>query len=204
MPNNPTNTSSSPLLDPVPPSAGKLLYQADWSNDSNNWNTVGQWKYDRKKKMLMSDGSQANFVILAPYKLQSANYAIEAKIQFESETSSSNDLLSVSSFGIAFNIGNSSQGYVCDIARFFGASISSIGDDGIAHSITDSTSYRPGTSFHTYRIEVRGNTISSFIDGQEFVQTTTDNSSPPLQAGLLGIRAKSVILYVKSFKVFAL
>lgn len=79
--------------------------------------------------------------------------------------------------------------------------VSSIGADGRADYISDYTDYRPGTRFHTYRIEVRGNTIYSFIDGQEFAQTT--NASPP-QAGSVGIRANKVVLYIKSFKVFAL
>lgn len=200
MLNNPTNTSSSPLSNPVSPSTGKLLYQADWSSNSDNWNVVGQWKYDREKKMLISDGSQTNFIILAPYQPLLRNYAVEAEIQYSGNTSVSGSL-SLNSFGIAFGIGIHGQGYVCDIVNGLGATVSSVEESGRADSITDYSDYRPGTSFHTYRIEVRGGTVFSFIDGKEFAQTT---NASPLQTGSVGIRANKVILHVKSFKIFSL
>lgn len=200
MRNNPTDTSHSPLSNPVLPSTGKLLYQADWSNDANNWNIAGQWKYNREKKMLMSDGTQTNFVILAPYKPQLKNYAVEANIQYDGDTSLDGSF-SINSFGIAFGIEKNGQGYVCDVVQGSGATVSSIAEDGRADSIADYTEYRPGTRAHTYRIEVRGNTIFSFIDGDEFAQIS--NVSPTF-AGSVGIRANKVILYIKSFEVFAL
>ncbi|MFL5629414.1 MAG: protein kinase domain-containing protein [Ktedonobacteraceae bacterium] len=195
MGNTPTDTSKSPLANPVPPSNGRLLYQANWLNNVDHWPISGQWKYDPEKKMLMSDGSQDNYVILAPYTLPTANYAVEAEIQYESQKSFDGN------FGIAFRIGKNGQGYVCDVVYGGHATVSSIGDDGRAHEITDETDYRPGAAFHRYRIEVRGNNIYSFIDGQEFAQTT-DDSYP--QEGSAGLRANGIIIHIRSFKVFAL
>lgn len=62
--------------------------------------------------------------------------------------------------------------------------------------------FDPGTASHTYRLEVKGNVITMFVDGAQIAQAT-DNKfiTCGRQVGLL---SSLVVLHVSSFKLIAL
>jgi hypothetical protein len=64
-----------------------------------------------------------------------------------------------------------------------------------------SAHFDPGFSMHTYRAEVKGNTIKLFIDGG-LLASATDNQY--LDAGQVGLYSSFVQVDVTSFKVIAL
>jgi hypothetical protein len=72
-------------------------------------------------------------------------------------------------------------------------------------AVLSKNSFDPGTSWHTYRVEVKGTTISFFIDptqGSSPLLTVEDNQY--LSGGQIGLMCSLIQLDISSFKVIAL
>jgi hypothetical protein len=193
---SPTNT---PTLTTVTP--GKILYYADWSNGSNGWQEAGGWKIYHKE--LLNDGTDNNSTdieptIVAPYTLGSVlNYAVEVRIKVDNY----NDF---PCFGIVVrNVG--SQGYSVGMSCDMQFSTIQITPDltGYNNALAQQP-FNPSNAWHTYRIEVKDNTIKLFIDS---------NTKPLLQAidnkylsdgGQVGLWCHNAQLEISSFKIVAL
>ena len=85
-------------------------------------------------------------------------------------------------------------------ARAAGITVCNVPDYHYDSQIKDA-SFNPGTSVHTYRIEVKDNTIKFFIDGG-LVLNMIDNRY--LSGAEIGLWCQNVQLSVTSFQVTAL
>lgn len=169
-----------------------------WTDGSSDWKILNG--------TLLDDGTQNNWdgrsgpTIVAPCDVGSTtNYVVESKIQV---TSSQNNAC----FGITVRgnpNANGWQGYKAGVGDCGGnldkARIS--GPDYYNDSQRKDASFNPGTSIHTYRVEVKDNTIKSFIDGG-LVLNMVDNRY--LSGSEVGLWDQNVQLTVVSFKVTAL
>jgi hypothetical protein len=204
-----SNTNSPPTAAPTNPAAPASsptpqlqglpckVNLSTWTDGSSDWKVLNG--------ALLDDGTGSwdagsGPTIVAPCDLGStANYAVETKIQV---TSSQN--------GACFGItgrgtpnSNGWQGYKAGVGDCYGgldkARVS--GPDYHYDSQIKDASFNPGTSVHTYRIEVKDNTIKFFIDGG-LVLNMIDNRY--LSGAEIGLWCQNVQLSVTSFQVTAL
>lgn len=197
-PTNAPPTNAPPTATPAPPAPGTVLYQANWSGGADGWAASTPWAVVNGN--LLNDGSQQT-PILAPYQPVTANYAVEATIQVVSQNSSP-------TFGV-FARGSASEslGYVGGIVGYLDADgyndSAGISVDSIYCPNTPSQciAFNPGSGWHTYRLEVSGNTVKLYVDGGILLQMT-DNSH--LDAGQMGLFCSDAQIAVSSFKVTAL
>lgn len=201
--NTPISTSIPPTATPIPPpsptpapSLPCIVNVGSWTGGSSDWKTLNG--------MLLSDGTNSNSeggspTIVAPCQLGNiANYAVETQIQVVSHGYNA-------CFGIdvrGTTTSNGWQGYTGGMYFACGApsSMLTLATEQSPPWLTD-ISYDPGTSVHTYRIEVNNNTIKFLIDGQQLL-TVTDNQY--LSGGQVGLWSYECQLSVSSFKIVAL
>ncbi len=165
--------------------------------DINTW-TGGSPDWVVHNGILYNDGSSGSNngpTIIAPCQPGTTNYAVEAKIQVTNQSGGC--------FGIVlrgYSTQNGWQGYKADVCGLNTAYISSYGD----YNALTQAPFTPGTTLHTYRAEVKDNTIKFFIDGN-LVDTTTDNRLLTTETGEgVGLYSQNVQLQVTSFQVTVL
>jgi hypothetical protein len=218
-------TTSLPTSTPTPnpcaskPGAGTILYQSDWSQDTNGWVGPGDWA--ATNGMLVNNGN-GNPPIFAPYHPGDncvSDYAVEAKItaiRYNSDRQAS--------FGLVVRATDNGGGYtfsICaEIKYAFGATVGSCANNNDGSDEYDAlllvgqqfpdggtvpgkVGFKPHFNIgHIYRIEVQGDQISAFIDGNRIIGPVTDNST--LSGGQVGIWSTDCQINVNSFKVMAL
>lgn len=207
----PTPTPQAPTPTPTPlPKPGTVLYQANWSSGMNGWfNGSSQW--NTVNGMLVSNSKLyypdiPDAAATAPYKLDTTpDYAVEAQMQFVS-CAYDHDC----GFGV-FLRWSGQGGYVGGMdAMNYGKGYAGIADIHTDHAYVcptcgyspiKYTDYTPGTDWHTYRVEVKGNDLKLFIDGALVIEVT-DNTY--LSGGQVGVESYNVQINVRSFKVIAL
>jgi hypothetical protein len=187
-----TNTPAPTATNTPVPKPGDLLCNVDigsWDGGSADWKLLNG--------RLLNDGSGGGAsngpTKVAPCQLGNiANYAVEAKMQVTHV-----DIYGGGNFGITVRGTPSSSGWQGYVACLCGsnATLSALGSDNKA-----SGSFDPGTSVHTYRVEVKDNVINFFIDGG-LVVTLTDNEF--FTGSQVGLWCEADQLEVFSFQVFA-
>jgi hypothetical protein len=207
-----TATNVTNTFTPTP--TGRLLYQADWSQGLDGWQGSPQWK-PVGDGSLGSDGSdRSNYNIWAPFHPSTQNYAVVAQIQFAHSFSPSGEgdyefdiivrgdgnqggyKVGISSVG---GTGGFTQAYSCGKA-FIVAFIDLLSARSPSECLTYAQ-YQMDNDVHTYRVEVKYDTITLFIDNQQIVQTTNNRYLAP---GEVGLRSLYSDMNVKSFAVYAL
>lgn len=198
----PTATSTPiPTPSPTPlPKPGTVLYQASTLSDWNLWALSADWKVIGYNNLLINDGSSRLGVpgggptAVAPYNVsRTLNFAVEVRIKSSPPNS-----------GWAFGInvcGSSDQGSWTGYIAYI------INNGGVLalirypqHEV--SQNFDPGTTWHTYRVEVRANSIALLIDGAT-IATATDATY--LTCGeQVGLWSDLIPISVSSFKVIAL
>ena len=185
------------LMPHVVPNTAVVMCQSGSSDNWSSWSLGNGWK--RLSGMLLNDGSSGNYngrpTLVAPRSCQpkTMDYAVEAKIQVVQFSDQ------YSGFGINVRGVPSSPhepGYSTYIDSSSGANISVVGGD-----ILKSASFNPGTNFHVYRAEVKGNTITFLIDGAA-VLSVVDNRF--ISAGEVGLWCANAQIELSSFKVVKL
>lgn len=200
-----TSITSTPILTPTPsptpaPKPGDVLYQADqsWSG----WSGTKEWNV--LNGMLTNDGTgyPGMPTILAPYQLQVSDYAVEANIQVVNW-----HRCCYSQFAIVVRASTNSygswQGYSVgeDLEDNVPSTANIAADAGHISPSLANAPFDPGTAWHTYRIEVKGNTIKLLIDeGVKFA--ITDNTY--LSGGQVGFWSYEVQLNISNFKIIAI
>jgi hypothetical protein len=198
-----TDTSATPTAASTQPSqTGVLPCNVNintWTDGSADWKVLNG--------VLLNDASggwnySSGPTIVAPCQLgNTANYAVEAKIQVTS-------VAREPCFGMTVRgnpTSNGWQGYKGGVGgcgccnTLNGARIS--GPDYFYDSQIKNASFDPGSSVHTYRVEVRDNTIQFFIDGG-LILNMTDNRY--LSGSEVGLWCQNVQLAVSSFTVTSL
>lgn len=192
-----TMPSPTPSPTPASPQPGTVLYQANWSNGLDGWAGSQDWK--SQGGMLVSDGtyqdtngSQISPTIEPPYQVkETSDYAVEVRIQQLGGQGCFDAVVlrgSVATDGV--------QGYRFTIGCYGGATIyaahgSSLNQ--IAH-----VDFDPGNTWHTYRLEAKGTSITAFIDGIQVLGVT---DATYLSGGVLGMKSEATQIDVSSFKV---
>ena len=185
---------SSPQLSSNP----AVVVCASGSTDSwQGWHLASGWK--RLDNKLLNDGTNGGYngraTLVAPASCQpkTMDYAVEATIQVVSFGDN------YSGFGINVRSGSSTTdpaGYSTYIDSADGANIAVVGGDAL-----NNASFNPGTSSHVYRAEVKGNTITFFIDGKN-VLSVVDNRF--ISTGQVGLWCANAQIELSSFKVYKL
>jgi hypothetical protein len=193
---DPSSTTSNPTAPPK----GTILYNADWSKGNDQWNITNEW--NTTDGILVNNGNAgSNSIILAPIKITTANYAIDARIEIPNNTS-------IYDFGIIVGSDGNRNGYAC---YMFGSHNGPNGSVNITDDLSvlypdlitplQSHLYQVDANWHTYRVEVRGVQITFLIDNQQLLQISSSNSSSVREVGLIDARS---VINVSSFKVASL
>jgi len=196
----PTSTLLPPTATPVPstatpkPKPGEVLYQADWSKGIGGWIQAFGWKASNGlflNDCSFSENEASKNWTEAPFNPGSvgiSDYAVEAQIQ--RVRGADND-----DFGIVVR-----SGYRAGINHSTTDAIPTVWTVGYDLLMAQGD-YNPGSDWHTYRVEVRGNLITFLIDGAPLVRVT-DNRY--LSGGSVGLWSYIAQLTVRSFRVIAL
>jgi len=200
----PAAKHSSPTPTPLP--AGTVLYKADWSHGLAGWPGTQGWRVVQGQLESNTSGS-ATFTI--PYQLSVTDYAVEIHIQVER---------SVPPYGGHYEIVAPKEpgkdGYHAGVLDLkapgphpFGLHPQSNvyldphGDTARGSGIPQD--YEPGTGWHTYRVEVRGNEASLLDDGTQ-IGSASSEQTDALSNGTIGFSSELVILRVSDVRILTL
>ena len=217
----PTPTASQALSPtPISPKPGDILYQANWSQGMNGWAGGSDW--NTVASMLVNSGQQKLYDLsmgIAPYNPGDEhvkNYAIEARIQLNQYTDGNNNqdvAYGRDMFGLIFHSPDGqNQGYLFAICSSnTGAWNCGNGPHEILLAALDGnggykiieekpySSPKYGES-HTYRVEIKDNTITAFVDNVRVFEKVDYTYT---SAGEIGVWSTRSQISVSSFKVSA-
>lgn len=194
----------SPTPTPLP--AGTVLYQADWSHGLTGWTGAQGWKVVQGQLVSDSSGT-ATFTI--PYRPTVSDYAVEVRIQI---------VRSVPPYGGYYEIIApklpGKDGYHAGVLDLKVPGPRPFGDHPQSQVYLDPYSdmnpgsgipqdYEPGSGWHTYRVEVRGNE-ASLLDGGTQIGSASSQQTDVLSNGPLGLSSELVILRVSSVRILTL
>ncbi len=202
-------TSSSPRPQSTPTATvapGTVLYQADWSHGLAGWKGPSGWSVVQGD--LQADSNDL-ISITAPYQPTVANYAVEARLQVVRLLHPEGG-----SFSLFASQVPGKDGYQAGVSRLMGPGPRPNGSNpqlqiyiepfgAMAPGSFHPNDNDPGTQWHTYRVEVRGNAASLFVDGNGFT-TVSSTQTATLSNGPLGISCGMIVLRVSSFRILAL
>ncbi len=199
----PKASATAPVQASPTPSVpkGTVLYRANWSHGLADWQGPKAWAVAGGQ---LVTNSLTTTSIVVPYKPTVANYAIEARVQFASI------LVNIhNGFIIYANDEQGKDGYQAQVYQLAlrGAGMASpgyidIATDKLVISTFEQHDYQPGTTWHTYRVEVVGDQATLFVDGtQSSVSITQENA---ISNGPIGLTSWGFALRVSSFVVTAL
>ncbi len=182
IPAKPQPATSQPKPKSGPPAPGTILYQADTSGGLDKWTGTTDWKH--LNGMLINDGSvtQASWAPI-PYQVQGTNdYAVEAEIQVVKVDSGN-------LFGISLRHTDAGD-YNGHVLFHCCGEKPTAGLDYVNYKNGANTlgqqAYDPGTDWHTYRLEAKGNQLRFLIDGSPIISTTDNRFLTGQIAGLWG------------------
>jgi hypothetical protein len=186
------------------PGPGTVLYKADWSTGLNGWVGTQDWKVSNG--MLLNDGTgpSSSPTITPPYQPPVADYAVEARILMQ------NGNAYIATFGIVARAGNTQSGYCFGVGSPDGQSFSKVAGITVASRNISANPWSPalatrpfdpGSAWHVYRAEVRGNDLKLFLDGGLVAEVTDNGSLTGMIVGLFDFRVQ---LMVSSFTVFSI
>ena len=193
-----------------------LLYAADWSRGLDGWTGPGHWS--SVGGMLVNDGGDSGGTapLLAPVRPGSADYAVQAEIQFV-RYEGNLFFTAARGFGLSLRLVGDAGLRVghyasCGLLQMGGARtedpsgasyglFGSNAGDSFSQGIIAEEFYRPDARWHTYRIEARGNHYTVQVDGRTLLDFV-DNTY--LEPGRVGLWSDGSQLNVRAFKVEAL
>jgi hypothetical protein len=222
-----TNSTTTPISTSTPQAA--FLYQADFSKGDQGWLQYAhssQWSYNTKDKALESDGSLyccdsssiSTLSIAAPYTMIRSDFAIEAKIRVtginKSHPFTESDPDQRPFFGLYVRGDPSNQqGYKAGINGLptsepnagaytsFLAYGSKIPQGKIFHGKEGGgKDYTLDNNWHTYRLDVKGDTFMLLIDGKKMYSAPMQDDYFP-SGPHIGLENYDFYLQVQSFTV---
>ncbi len=226
-PSGQTAPTATPTPSPTPVAPGTVLYQADWSKDGSGWTGSRQWKAFGNGQVGSDGSDQKSFCFWAPNALPTHNYSVEAHVQFVRPNFPAADTTygpNNYEFGILVRGDGLNNGYEIGMGDHFysapdnlyarpnGALVMRVNNDNIRNElymdgltqtkdVLGSKKYTIDNNWHTYRVEVSGNSIKFFLDNALVVETTDNNYIDGVHVGL---RAVFATVNVSDFKVKAL
>jgi hypothetical protein len=189
-------TPSPTLVPTATPRPGDVLYKADWSDGMNGWAGTPDWKHI--PDMLISDGSVWIGMITPPYQPETQDYAIEAQIQLLNPVCGN----TYQGFGLIARAEDEQRAIIGGI-NCHEAAIASVnfGSSTSPFSTIAFQPFDPGKEWHTYRLEVKGNTIRLLVDGALLLEEV-DNAI--FTNDKVGLFSGSAQINVRNFKVIQL
>ncbi len=170
---------------PTPPPAGTVLYETDWSGGLGDWKGGPDWQV--VGGTLVNDATRPSLSLLGPpARSPVTNYAVEAQIM----------RLGGDGFGVYVRHTDNEQGYLAGLYLTFAMISARQPFNSFA-----SSEFKNRDGWHTYRLEVRGNTFTMSIDGQRAFEASDDRYQTGTQFGLWAVNAE---IRVRSFKIIAL
>lgn len=180
-----------PSAPPSPPPPGTVLYQANWSSGADGWSGSADWKI--LNGMLINDGTGSErSAMIAPYSGSLFDYAIEATLQKLRGGDFGLFLRRDGRSGYTFRAGMVPNGWRYDL----GTEIATEGGEGLGSKV-----FNPGTDWHTYRFEARGNNLRLLVDNNLMAEAADNRYLTGSQAG---IWASAAQLNVRGFRIIAL
>jgi len=167
-----------------------ILYSANWRHGTEGWSASGGAWTAHNGVLTFRGTGRSRFV--APYAVHVSSYAIVARIRLVRYRGTG--VFTANTFGILFRANSRAAGSrsvsglgggVVEIKSLSGqvftaAIITNPADPSIDDSIGNYADFNPAGTWHTYRVEVRGNHLTLRVDGQQTVDITRrDLSSGP-------------------------
>jgi hypothetical protein len=195
-------TLTAPTLTATP----TVLYQADWSRGLALWNASAGWTV--VDGVLQSDvGSERSVTI--PYQPAGPNYIVEVEIQ----------VVSVPVTGGYYILhalpAPSANGYETGVYALQAPGPRPANANPASHVYIDppeaqapaaatnsAHDFNHGTSWRTYRTEVRGSTVSLIIDGRPNTQASSAQTAH-LSAGPLQLSCSDVVIRVRALRILS-
>lgn len=185
-------------------------YLSDWSRDFNHWVAGSEWRWIQSN-IVGSDGGQGetdygtnphDYFLVAPYHPASADYEVDAQIQYLHSASSSEG-----DFGIVLRSDQNGNGYFCGFNVSEGQydielmQYGGLGDLTMTSLTQNGSNYGSSITmdnqYHTYSARVEKNVITLFVDSKQVAQVT-DNTY--LSPGYIGLRSYSTVVDIHSFR----
>ena len=177
-----------------------VLYQETGADNWQGWALSSDWRIVTQG-LLISNGGGSTPSAIAPYSVTGlTDFAVEAKMRTP-PTSSQWWEIGVTACGTSTS--NGWQGYNAGATKDYDSPTAFI--DRTGNGIGN-TNFDPGTAWHTYKLEVKGNILSLFIDNAPVVQATDDQyQTCGGQVGFYdGGGGIGITVQVSSFEVLAL
>jgi hypothetical protein len=204
---SPLPTVGNPSPTPTPLPAGIVLYKADWSHGLAGWQGSQGWKVIQGELETNSNGSAT---LNIPYRLPVSDYAIEVRLQIVrllSETGAS-------SFSIFATREPGKDGYQAGASNLLDSVTRPFGEhpqsqvflnpfQDAAPNTGLPVAYFPGSGWHTYRVEVKGNEVRLLADGVQ-IGIASSQQTASISNGPLGLSSEKVILRVSSIRILSL
>jgi hypothetical protein len=204
---------ATPVTEEPVKGTGDVLYEADETGGFDAWTGSADWLH--RDGQLVNDGSAIG-QILAPYQPTTSDYAVEAEIRLvRCANAGSGDLSGddyrtpgyAGGFGIEARIGDLGSywaGRICPSPDSFDSSHEGIWaadyESGVWETLA-SQEYSDDAEWHTYRMEVQGDVLRLFIDGELVVET---GDVRYVDSGQVGLWSGQTQISVRSFRVLAL
>jgi hypothetical protein len=198
-------TPPPPPASPVAPSPGELLYVADTAGGFDAWSLPGppegsplpDWVVERG--MLVSRGFGPGEPVSAPFTAPSDDYAVEVEAQIlrfnRFPETGGNDFLVMARGAIFGGVGIPCPGRGPQVDRPM------LHLDAWFCGFLVGKAFAPGQEWHTYRLEVEGNELRLFVDGELQLQ---ERSNRTLSGGEVGVLSHRVEVGIRRFAVYSL
>lgn len=200
----PSAKQSSPTPTPLP--SGTVLYQSDWTHGLVGWPNAQGWKVVQGQLESENIGS-ATFTI--PYQITASNYAIEFRLQVVRTLPPNGGNYEI----IAPKLSDK-NGYHAGIFDLKAPGPHPFGQHAQSNVYLDPFSqpspgngmpqdYEPGSGWHTYRVEVRGNEVNLLDNGTQ-IGSATSQRTDFLSNGPIEFSSSLVILRLSDLRILAL
>lgn len=218
---HPTATALPPTAIPAtaPPNPNTPVFQAFWQNGGLGWDAVyspsnGGGKWQAIGNILTFNGHEAG-IFQSPYAMKAgANFAVEAEIQSLGPPPNNPGDECDQAFGVLvrsdaptddifYHLPGFIGGYYyqkpCYLSGQEGPELGLFTPFVNENFVGNKSSFDPGSGWHKYRVEVRGNQYRVLVDGQQAVQGTTNDSLSGTKVGLAAFRDQIDVRYLKVF-----
>jgi len=195
----PTQAPEATATSGPPPTDGSLAFEADWSAGAGAWQLPEGWTVDNGALVANSADPHP---VAAPYDPSSANYAVEATIAVTGGTFTCDQTVGLFARAVTVTPEGQDGFPVAMIGSFCPErwEVSVVGDATGTRTVAAQGPFDPGSTAHTYRLEVSGAEYRLYIDGVFAGQGTDDRFGDPGQAGLYV--PGGVQVQITSFKIF--
>jgi hypothetical protein len=201
-----TLVATTPTTTVVTVHSGTLLYKADWSHGSAGWQTASGWKIEQGQLVTESD---APVTIPIPYTPTTPNYAVELRARIVRLLHRDGDYVSIVTQPTA-----TKDGYQAGLSDLKGTEPRPNGSHGQAQAFLNPVSstlegtgrpidYEPHFNWHTYRVEVKDNEVTLFIDGTS-VSFADSTRTDMLSNGPIILGSAMIELHISSLSITAL